>query len=69
MENAAGLALCSFLTCALVLVCLCLQDGAIDLLRELKNIKMSLETLQVNLRELHPSTASLRRLEIKRTLS
>lgn len=25
----------------------CLQDGALDLLRELKNIKMSLETLQV----------------------
>lgn len=24
-----------------------LQDGALDLLRELKNIKMSLETLQV----------------------
>ncbi len=25
----------------------CVQDGALDLLRELKNIKMSLETLQV----------------------
>lgn len=29
-------------------MCLCLQDGALDLLRELKNIKMSLETLQVS---------------------
>jgi len=29
-------------------MCFYLQDGAIDLLRELKNMKMSLETLQVS---------------------